>query len=231
MANRRYNQFYYTLHKMPVRLDCNFVVDSTNGNGLGIRSLKGAGIEDVFMHTSATPGAGNSGAINPNPSAGIIKVVLEDNYQYYIGGYAGFVSPVSASNLAVNGSALTVGAAYVIVSLGNTSAAKWITLGVPIGTTPAVGLAFIAAVVGDAGAGSGLVRAPKAGYSGIDHIEVFGDPNLSIQSSIGAQTGASPGPYIIMSCLFEGALTAPSNEAVIGMSFEFQNSAIINQGY
>jgi hypothetical protein len=52
MANRWYTQFYGSLHKKPVQLDCNFVVDSTNGNGLGIRSLKGPGISNVFMHTS-----------------------------------------------------------------------------------------------------------------------------------------------------------------------------------
>lgn len=52
------------MHVSPVLLDCNFIVDSTNGNGLGIRSLKGPAIKDVFMHTSATPAPGN-----PNPSA------------------------------------------------------------------------------------------------------------------------------------------------------------------
>lgn len=34
-------------------LSCSFVVDATNGNGLGIRSLKGNGITEVFMNTSA----------------------------------------------------------------------------------------------------------------------------------------------------------------------------------
>jgi hypothetical protein len=54
MANRWFTQFYGSLHKKPVQLDCNFVVDSTNGNGLGIRSLKGPGIANVFMNTSAS---------------------------------------------------------------------------------------------------------------------------------------------------------------------------------
>ncbi len=39
----------------PAEIDCNFIVDSTNGNGLGIRSLKSNGfIRNVFMHTTAS---------------------------------------------------------------------------------------------------------------------------------------------------------------------------------
>lgn len=45
---------FYSFANQPVLIDCNFVVDSTNGNGLGIRSLKGAGVQNVFMHTSAS---------------------------------------------------------------------------------------------------------------------------------------------------------------------------------
>src|SRR5580698_1169620 len=51
------------------QIDCNFIVDSSNGNGLGIRSLKGSGCASVYMHTSATPAAGN-----PNPASGYILV-------------------------------------------------------------------------------------------------------------------------------------------------------------
>lgn len=43
----------YSFLNKPVLIDCSFVVDSTNGNGLGIRSLKGSGVRDVFMNTSA----------------------------------------------------------------------------------------------------------------------------------------------------------------------------------
>lgn len=262
MANRRYNQFYNTLHKYPVQLDCNFIVDSTNGNGLGIRSLKGAGIEDVFMHTTASftgtshtstlvdsispvttnltvgmpvhgsgiaagttiativsstsitlsaatststtgsitfEGLGNSLQANPNPAAGNILVKFEDNYNYYIGGYSGFISPVSGTQLAVT-SGLTVGVVYTIVVLGTTTAADWVTLGLPVGTTAAVGVAFVAIATG-AGAGTGKVETALSTHSGCTHIEGFGDPNLSITSAIGAATGASAGPYALFKCI------------------------------
>ena len=46
-----YGKFYSFLNK-PVLIDCNFVVDSTNGNGLGIRNLKGAGVKSVVMNST-----------------------------------------------------------------------------------------------------------------------------------------------------------------------------------
>jgi hypothetical protein len=42
----------------PVLIDLNFVVDSTNGNGLGIRNLKGPTVANVYMQ-STSPARGN----------------------------------------------------------------------------------------------------------------------------------------------------------------------------
>src|SRR5580698_6062891 len=94
----------YSFAAQPVLIDCNFVVDSTNGNGLGIRSVKGQGVANVYMNTSATPAAGN-----PNPAAGYALVQLSANYNRYLGGFSGLVSPVTGSPLAINASALTPG--------------------------------------------------------------------------------------------------------------------------
>ena len=44
----------YSFGAQPVLVDCNFIVDATNGNGLGIRSLKGQGVRNVYMATSAS---------------------------------------------------------------------------------------------------------------------------------------------------------------------------------
>src|ERR1700733_3340333 len=44
----------YSFGAQPVLIDCNFIVDSTNGNGLGQRSLKGQGVRQVYMATSAS---------------------------------------------------------------------------------------------------------------------------------------------------------------------------------
>lgn len=116
-----YGKFYSMLSK-PVLVDCNFVVDSTNGNGLGIRSLKGQGVQNVFMHTSSTPGKGPNGYLNPNPASGYALIQLAYNYKRYYGGASGFAAPTTGSNLAINASALTIGTPYIITSVGHPAA-------------------------------------------------------------------------------------------------------------
>lgn len=110
----------YSFLVEPVAIDCNFVVDSTNGNGLGIRSLKGNGVRNVFMHTSATPGS-NNGYLNPNPAVGYALIQLRHGYSKYAGGFSGFVSPTTGSSLAINGSALTPGLPYIINAVGHST--------------------------------------------------------------------------------------------------------------
>lgn len=102
-------------------VDCSFVVDATNGNGLGVRSVKGQGVQNVFMHTSATPGKGPNGLLNPNPAVGLAYIQLSANYNRYLGGFSGAVSPVtgSALNIDATDAALTAGQPYVITSVGH----------------------------------------------------------------------------------------------------------------
>lgn len=213
MANRRFTQFFYTLHNKPTLIDCNFIVDSTNGNGLGIRSLKGPGIAAVYMNTSATPAAGS-----PNPAAGYIMIKLQDNYNRYLGGFSGQVSPVTGSQLT---SGLTVGVPYIITTLGASTLAQWQTAGLPVGITPAVGVAFIAAATSIAGGGG----VKLAGASNVSNIEVVGDANLSINSAAPIILGQNSGSYIILQCMKNGVLSTPANGSVIGLSFYLNNSA------
>lgn len=217
MANSYFTQFFYTKHKMPVLIDCNFIVDSTNGNGLGIRSLKGQGVTNVYMHTSATPAAGN-----PNPASGVILVQLTDNYTRYFGGFSGQVSPVGSPT-----GSTTNHVAYVITSLGTTTAAQWLAAGVPLGIAPAVGVAFIAIATGAIG-GTGTVAPTAAAGSAIDHIEVLGNPNLTL-----APVGVNPStslPYIVLQCFEAGAVSAPADGSGVGLSFYLSNSSVMIDG-
>src|ERR1035437_813529 len=109
MSNRNYANGGRTSipHVKPVLLDCNFVVDSTNANGLGIRSLKGPQIRNVFMHTTAElPGTGNNGVKNPNPQGptggGTGSVNLGTAANFAIGAYAAITGSTGAGS-AVNG--------------------------------------------------------------------------------------------------------------------------------
>lgn len=210
---------------MPVLLDCNFVVDSTNGNGLGIRSLKGPYIQSVYMHTSATPAVGS-----PAPVAGTIVVQMQDNYSRSYSGFNANVSPVSGSALKIDNSALTQGVAYIITTLGNSTAAQWHALGLPSGVSPAVGASFIASSVG-AGANSSTSRVmtTAAAGSNIMSVETVGDPNAAIAPNPGAAQGY--GASFILQCRdHTGAIAAPADGTVISLSFYLSNSSVLIAG-
>ena len=219
---------YYSNIVGSVELSCNFVVDSTNGNGLGVRSIKSNGyVSNVFMHTSATPGTGDNGIVNPNPAAGFVLVQMKQNFNKYIGGFSGFVSQLSGSNL----TSVTAGNAYVITGLGTATAAQWSAKGLPPGLTATVGQSFIASATGTIG-GSATVKVP--GVTGIVAMEVVGDPNLSISN---ASIAANGGAWILVQLL--GATnsstttlipTAPPDGSVLGMSFVFDNSSVTVDG-
>lgn len=224
MANRTFNQFLYSLHKMLVEIDCNFVVDSTNGNGLGLRSLKGPGVASAFAF-STSPATGN------NVPSGYIKIFFQDNYNRYYSGFTGFVAPVSTSVNITSG--LSSGTVYVIVSVGTSTAANWQAVGLPVGITPAVGVSFIA-TSSSPGTGTGVVQTPTATGSKVTNVEIVGDPNTTI----------SPSPagngYIILRCMapvysasgpsVPMAVTQPTDGSVFGATFLFSNSSVTVQG-
>lgn len=234
---------YYTNVAKPIDCNLNFIVDSTNGNGLGIRSLKSNGfVQNVFMHTSSTPGNGTGGFLNPNPLAGFALIQFKNNFNYYLGGFSGFVSPtVSATTSTTSG--LTVGQAYIITVLGTTTLAEWQTIGLTAGLTPAVGQAFIAIATGTGGSHTGKVGLP--GVSAISSIEVVGDTtqslnNASIASNAGARaivqflapTIASVGttPAVTNAFFSPFIPTAPANGSAVGMCFRFDGSSVTVDG-
>lgn len=225
MSNRRDNQFTWNPHNRATVLDCSFIVDSTNGNGFGVRSLKKSGrVASVFMNTSSTPGTASNGQVNPNPIAGLIQVTLQDNYNAYLGGYSGFVSPVSGTPINIStGSSLSLGHLYVIVTLGTTTQAQWQAVGLSSSIKAAVGVSFIATAT--SGSGTGVVEAFATAGSNIDHIEVVGDSNL-MNNSLGATiVGGGIGMIVQLACFKANALTAPAAGTVIGLNFYLNNSA------
>lgn len=223
MANRNFpNNKLYQFEIMPVLLNCNFIVDSTNGNGFGVRSLKGSGISRIYMNTSATPAAGS-----PNPAAGVILVQFTDKYSRYLSGFSGQVSPTTGSPLTSSVSSVP----NTIASLGSSTLAQWQAAGLPVGVVPSVGATFIP-LSGAAIAGGGTVI--LAGASGIDHIEVCGDPNQTIISPIPLQNpqpaGSITGGEIVLQCLLNSTRTAPANGTTLGLSFLLSNSSQLLSG-
>lgn len=221
MANRLFTQFQYSLHKAPVLLDCNFIVDVANGNGLGIRSLKGPGIKAVYMHTSAPL----MGSGNPNPAAGTILVQFQDTYFRSLSGGSAIIAPVSGTPIVITaaGAHIVAGTPYVITQVGTSTLADWQAIGLPIGTIPAVGVAFIGSSTTGSGVGTGQVMVVKATGAGIDHFETIGNPNLTIGNS-------TQFPYMLINCMLNTTKTQPSDETVISLQFLLSNSSIIVQG-
>jgi len=221
----------YAMETKPVLVSCNFVVDSTNGNGLGIRSLKGPLIQNVFMNTSATPGAGNSNpatsnvtVTNPNPAAGSILVQFQDNFNRPLSGFNAIASPVSGTPL----TATTAGTPVIITSLGTATLAQWQAVGLPIGITPAVGVSFVPTSSATIG-GSAAVEIAAAAGSGVMSIETLGDGSLTCAPNPTANQGF--GAQLILQCRnASGAIAAPANGSVISLSFYLSDSSVNVQG-
>lgn len=230
LANRGH---FYCPHVRPVLIDCNFKVASSDSGGLGITNLNGQGVTNVFMHTSATAGKGPNGKLNPNPAAGYIMVQLGDNYNNFYGLSATLQTPLSGSSLNVDATdaALTVHDVYVITSVGTSTAADWLALGVPPGITPAVGVAFCALATG-AGTGTGTVQAIAATGAGVDHIEMVGTPNMSVWA---IPVGGSPnvGSWLMLGC-FQKSFTynsgTPANSTVQNAVIAPADGTIISLG-
>ncbi len=290
---------YYTNVCKPEVIHCNYIVDATNGNGLGIRSLKSNGyVENVFMNTSASfvgtthtgtaavtaisntaglvagmpvqttdlpagtkilsvdssttltltgpattghasatityQGLGPNGLANPNPLAGFVMVQFKNNFNYYLGGFSGFVSPTVSATTAIT-SGLTVGQAYIVTVLGTTTLAEWQSIGFPLGFTPTVGQSFIATATGTGGGHTGKVGLP--GVSAVLTLEAMGDPNkLLNNSSIASYSGAIEVFQFLAPTISTGAYiapfipTAPAANTVVGMTFYFDGSSVTVDG-
>jgi hypothetical protein len=224
LANRKYTtDKLFQFEVMPVHLDCNFIVDSTNGDGFGVRSLKGEGIARVYMHTSATPDPGN-----PNPGAGIILVQFTDVYARLLSSYGGFVSGVGSLSTST-----TANVANTIAILGTATLAQWQAVGLPLNVIPAVGVSFIAtssAVIG------GSAEIGIAVASGCDHIEAVGNPSADVASlmqlpaALRQPIGQTNGGFTIARCMLNTTATAPTDGTVISLSFRLSNSGNTTRG-
>lgn len=225
MANRNFASGgkLYSMHVSPVLIDMRFTVD--NSAAPGITSLKGPTVANVYMHNSAVA------ASSINPVAGTIVVQLQDNYSRLLSYSASITSPNSGSDIKVDNSALTVGTAYTITTLGNSTAAQWATLGVPPGITPAVGVSFIAALVGIAGeanTSTSKVQIATTTGSGVASIEMVPQASADIAPD---QSMQSYGAQFIFQCRdYAGALVAPAAGSIISIQLLLSNSSVTIQG-
>lgn len=212
---------FYCPHVTPVLVDCAFTVAPADTAGLGITALRGQGVANVFMHTSATPGRGSNGYLNPNPANGLIMVQLSDNFSK--------LYQFESSYHATNSTATTSSVANVInviTVLGTATLAQWRAVGLPPGIVPAVGVSFIATTAAVIG-GSAQTAIVTAAGSGIDHIEHQGSADL-----MPIPVGGSPnvGGFLFLSAYKNTALTAPTTGTIIRLSFYMSQSSVVVSG-
>ena len=129
MANRYFQQFFFSLNHAPTYLECAWNVGATGA----VSGLTGSGVLSVTRK-----------------AAGVYQIALEDTYSRYLGGHFNFTSAVNGTT--VNAGSLVTGTLYSILTVGNTN---WVTAGVPANVTPQVGTPFVAAA---AGSGTGSVK-------------------------------------------------------------------------
>lgn len=212
---------YYSNIVMPQEVAIQFVVNAADTGGLGVTGVKSNGwARNVFMHTSATAGTGNDSVTNPNPDTGDVIIQLKQNFNAFLGLRYSFQAPVTGAAL----TSVTNHTAYQIVTTGTTTAAQWVTAGVPTGVTAAAGVSFVAITTASIG-GSGTVKA--LGYSGVMSFEVIGSTVLSNNSDIGSNGGC----YLIGKFLnTSGTATNPTDTTVVNLHLYFDRSSVSVDG-
>lgn len=222
----------YTNVTRPMQVNLQWVVTPTNG--LGITSLKANGyVENVFMHTSTTP-TSNGGFLNPNPANGFAVVQLKQNFNKFLGITGQCFSPPSATSTKIDNAALTIGQAYTISTVGNSTTAQWVSVGLPNGIVPAVGVSFIAIATGVSGApNTSTSRVSIPGVSGVSSIDVVGNPDLNVTNNVASFAGE----WVLLQ--FLGATSssvttnipvAPLAASVVNLSLFFDGSSVTIDG-
>lgn len=182
MANRNYiGKFMYTGHAMPVQIDVTWDIGATGAVTAG--TIKGAYVSSVTRLNT-----------------GIYQVKLNDNYQYLYQMRAALAGPASGST--VNAGSFITNTVYQITTVGNTD---WHAIGLPTGITAAVGVLFKAS---GAGSGTGVAAVPVT--TGIDEIQLLGNPQLMLNPST-----ANKGALINIGCFGTTATTTGTAAAQV----------------
>ncbi len=227
MANRNWmnGSKVFTNLTAPTIVNLQFRVDVADPNGMTDLMSNGY-VKNVYMHST------DGSPASPNPASGIIAIQLQDNYAALINCMASIAAPVSGAGVNINGTNLTIGRMYVISSLGTSTLADWRAIGLPSGLTPAVGMAFVAIATGD-GAGTGTGQVKVVGVSGIQSIELMGNPQLEL----GPQGVSHQGAWIYLQCLGATATAdtamipaAPAEDSIISISLLLDNSSVTVDG-
>ncbi len=105
-----------------------------------------------------------------------------------------------------------------------TTTAQWQAVGLPAGLTPTAGQSFVA-TASQAIGGSGYVVTPS--NSGIQNLEIIGDPNTMLANTSLAANG---GAYLMIVLEQSDSPTAPNAGTVIDLRLSFDRSTVTIDG-
>ena len=204
MANRNWASGgkIYSMFVEPVLIDLNFVVDSTNGNGLGIRNLKGPTASNVFMQ-SVSPANGNP--LKPSIPAPVNGINLLTANNFAILAHSAITGSTGAGSVVTGDMGIYP---------NNSSSITNFPPSVDIGTIHAA----------DAIAQQGLLDATAA-FVAINAITA-----TAISSTLDGQT-LTPGTYKESSGTFNLAASGPGTLTFNGPgTYNFQCSSTLSTG-
>jgi len=190
------------------------------------------GAVTISAATAITVPASSGGVthVPGTPAPGTIVIELWPNFnRIYTGGNA-VVSPIGSTTATI-----TAGTAYIVTSLGTTTAAQWIAAGIGKGIVsngpnglPGIGTAFIAAL-SETIPGAPTVAPTAAGGSTIATFETVGDTNQALAPDwlLGQGYG---GQIILQTRNYSNMIAAPADGSVISLSFLLSNSSVTVMG-
>lgn len=139
-------------------------------------------------------------------TTGIYQVQFDDNFSQLLDCHARFTAGQGST---INMGSLSTGTVYQILTLGTTTQAQWVTAGLPVGVTAAVGQVFKAA---GAGAGNGTTKLLVANSA--SRIELMTSP-AGADTMLNNQpfTQGLGGGYLTFQCIAStavGTVAAPT---------------------
>lgn len=163
---------------------------------------------------------GNGVASVTHCNTGVYAIDLADSYNKFLGMSVCIEQP--SDTPATIASGLTSGNLYTITTVGDASAADWVSVGLPVGVSPAVGVNFIASSTGSGNATTARVGGVIA-TSTADNLTINTQGSVSLDAQ---QAGLVP---LIFRLGSTGAAANPPDGVVKFVLF-FRNSTLKGKG-
>jgi hypothetical protein len=205
MANRAWMQTLSSLIERLTYINCKWTVTGSSG---AVSGLVGNGV------LSVTPGN----------VAGTYAVRFQDPYKALLHVDYSCSAPAGTPQAITSG--LTVGNMYTIVTVGTSTAADFLAIGLDPGLTPTPGQCFVATSTG-AGAGTGTVAPPETTQAAPD-VEIMGNQDSNVGVSLG--NGKGGGLVCLSFRNASGTVAWPAAGTVVRLGFKLRNSSIKQKG-